>query len=31
MMGRYHYTMASPKWTLPPVDRDLGGFWSLTM
>ena len=31
LYGRYHYTMTFPKGALPPVDRDRGGFWSLTM
>ena len=29
--GRYRYTMTFPKGALPPVDRERGGFWSLTM
>jgi hypothetical protein len=31
LYGRYNYTMTFPKGALPPVDRDKGGFWSLTM
>ena len=31
LYGRYSYTMTFPKGALPPVDRDKGGFWSLTM
>ena len=31
LYGRYRYTMRFPKGALPPVDRDKGGFWSLTM
>ena len=31
LYGRYRYTMTFPKGALPPVDRDRGGFWSLTM
>ena len=31
LYGRYDYTMTFPKGALPPVDRDKGGFWSLTM
>ena len=31
LFGRYHYTMTFPPGALPPVDRDRGGFWSLTM
>ena len=31
LQGRYRYTMTFPKGALPPVDRDRGGFWSLTM
>jgi len=31
LYGRYGYTMRFPKGALPPVDRDKGGFWSLTM
>lgn len=31
LQGRYHYTMTFPKGTLPPVNRERGGFWSLTM
>ena len=31
LYGRYNYTMTFPKGALPPVDRDRGGFWSLTM
>jgi hypothetical protein len=29
--GRNHYTMTFAPSGLPPVDRDRGGFWSLTM
>jgi len=29
--GRYDYTMTFPQGALPPVGRDRGGFWSLTM
>jgi hypothetical protein len=29
--GRNHYTMAFAPDAMPPVDRDRGGFWSLTM
>ena len=29
--GRYRYTMTFPKDDLPPIDRNRGGFWSLTM
>jgi hypothetical protein len=31
LQGRYRYTVTFPKGALPPVDRDRGGFWSLTM
>ena len=31
LFGRYHYTMTFPPGALPPVDRERGGFWSLTM
>jgi len=31
LYGRYRYTMTFPKGALPPVDREKGGFWSLTM
>lgn len=31
LYGRYRYTVTFPKGALPPVDRDKGGFWSLTM
>ncbi|MDM0067752.1 DUF1254 domain-containing protein [Variovorax sp. J31P207] len=31
LQGRYRYTVRFPKDALPPVDRDRGGFWSLTM
>ena len=31
LYGRYGYTMTFAKGALPPVDRDRGGFWSLTM
>ena len=31
LYGRYGYTMRFPKGALPPVDRDKGGFWSLSM
>jgi hypothetical protein len=31
LYGRYRYTVTFPKGQLPPVDRDKGGFWSLTM
>ncbi|AMO22748.1 DUF1254 domain-containing protein [Ramlibacter solisilvae] len=31
LQGRYRYTITFPKGALPPVDRDLGGFWSLSM
>ncbi len=31
LQGRYSYTMTFPKGALPPVDRERGGFWSLTM
>ncbi|MDM0001873.1 DUF1254 domain-containing protein [Variovorax sp. J22P240] len=31
LYGRYGYTMNFPKGSLPPVDRDKGGFWSLSM
>jgi len=31
LFGRYHYTMTLPPDSLPPVDEDRGGFWSLTM
>ncbi|MDM0109788.1 DUF1254 domain-containing protein [Variovorax sp. J22R24] len=31
LYGRYDYTMSFPKGALPPVDRDKGGFWSLSM
>ncbi|WP_082886243.1 DUF1254 domain-containing protein [Flavisolibacter tropicus] len=29
--GRYTYTITFPENALPPVDRQKGGFWSLTM
>jgi len=29
--GKHGYTMTFPKDRLPPIDRSLGGFWSLTM
>lgn len=29
--GRYRYTITFPKGGLPPVAREKGGFWSLTM
>ena len=29
--GKHVYTMTFPKGALPPVDRERGGFWSLTM
>jgi hypothetical protein len=31
LQGRYQYAVTFPKSGLPPVDRSLGGFWSLTM
>lgn len=31
LQGRYAYAVTFPKGSLPPVDRDRGGFWSLTM
>jgi hypothetical protein len=31
LFGRYHYTVTFPQGALPPVDRERGGFWSLTM
>jgi hypothetical protein len=31
LQGRYRYTVTFPKGALPPVDRERGGFWSLTM
>lgn len=31
LQGRYRYTMRFAKNALPPVDRERGGFWSLTM
>ena len=31
LQGRYHYTVTFPKDGLPAVDRERGGFWSLTM
>jgi hypothetical protein len=31
LFGRYDYTMTFPQGALPPVDRNRGGFWSLTM
>lgn len=31
LQGRYRYTVTFPKDALPPVDRNRGGFWSLTM
>ncbi|RZL88316.1 MAG: DUF1254 domain-containing protein [Variovorax sp.] len=31
LYGRYAYTMTFPKGALPPVAREKGGFWSLTM
>lgn len=31
LQGRYDYTITFPKNALPPVDRDRGGFWSLSM
>ena len=31
LCGRYLYTRTFPMGALPPVDRDRGGFWSLTM
>jgi hypothetical protein len=31
LFGRYRYTMTFPKDGLPPVDREKGGFWSLSM
>ena len=31
LQGRYHYTVTFPKGGLPAVDRERGGFWSLTM
>ena len=31
LQGRYRYTVSFPKGALPPVDRERGGFWSLTM
>lgn len=31
LQGRYRYTMTFANDALPPVDRERGGFWSLTM
>jgi hypothetical protein len=31
LQGRYRYTVTFSKGALPPVDRERGGFWSLTM
>ncbi|MEJ8848334.1 DUF1254 domain-containing protein [Variovorax rhizosphaerae] len=31
LQGRYRYTVTFAKDALPPVDRERGGFWSLTM
>lgn len=31
LQGRYRYTMGFARGALPPVDRERGGFWSLTM